>query len=118
VVNGSDVTAYGLFVEHQVQDLTVWNGERGRVFLYQSELPYDLNQSWGDRYVGYRVAPDVQEHEAFGVGVYHFFRDYEVVFLSSNLHLSSLWTSNTSVHIVNCARVVGASGRHRGAPLQ
>lgn len=76
VVNGSDVTAYGLFVEHQVQDLTVWNGERGRVFLYQSELPYDLNQSWADRFVGYRVGSNVKEHEAFGVGVYHFFRDY------------------------------------------
>ena len=29
-------------------------------------------------YTGYRVAENVKEHDAFGVGVYHFFRDYAV----------------------------------------
>ena len=41
IVNGDDVTAYGLFVEHFQQYQTLWNGEGGAVYFYQSELPYD-----------------------------------------------------------------------------
>mmetsp|Transcript_108543 Transcript_108543/g.315712 ORF Transcript_108543/g.315712 Transcript_108543/m.315712 type:complete len:265 (-) Transcript_108543:419-1213(-) len=72
VVDGDDVTTYGLAVEHTLEDLTVWNGEGGQVFFYQSELPYDVDQaSWGDKdFVGYRVSSDVQTHDAYGVGVY------------------------------------------------
>jgi hypothetical protein len=76
VVAGNDVTAYGLAVEHTLADLTQWTGERGRVFFYQSELPYDVTQNqWGDPgYVGYRVGDGVKDHDAYGVAVYHFFR--------------------------------------------
>jgi hypothetical protein len=79
VVDGDDVTIYGLFVEHQNGHLTVWNGERGRVYFYQSELPYDVpsQTAWMDGalegYASYRVAPDVTQHEAWGLGVYCFF---------------------------------------------
>ena len=41
VINGDNVTATGLFVEHFQQYNTVWNGERGTTILYQNELPYD-----------------------------------------------------------------------------
>jgi len=41
---------YGLAVEHAEQDLTVWNGERGRTYFYQSELPYGVTQAdYGDK---------------------------------------------------------------------
>jgi len=70
---------YGLAVEHTLGDLTQWSGERGRTYFYQSELPYDVTQSYGDAgYVGYRVNDTVRQHEAFGVGVYHYFRDFDV----------------------------------------
>ena len=46
IVNGNDVTVYGLFVEHHQQFQVLWNGERGRTYFYQSEIPYDPpNQS-------------------------------------------------------------------------
>jgi hypothetical protein len=46
VVNGNNVTIYGLFVEHYQQYQVLWNGNGGRVYFYQSELPYDPpNQS-------------------------------------------------------------------------
>ena len=78
-VSGDDVTMYGLAVEHTLQDLTVWTGERGAVYFYQSELPYDVDQKYGDSgYAGYRVGDGVASHDAWGVGVYHFFRDNEV----------------------------------------
>ena len=78
-VKGDFVTIYGLAVEHFTQDNTVWEGEAGRVYFYQNELPYDVNQeTFGDKnYTGYRVASTVERHEAQGVGVYSYFRDFQ-----------------------------------------
>lgn len=77
VVDGHDVTMYGLAVEHTLEDMAVWNGERGTTFFYQSELPYGVDEAWGTGgYVGYRVADHVQRHQSYGLGVYHFFRDH------------------------------------------
>ncbi|GAA1768682.1 adenylyl cyclase [Agromyces humatus] len=79
VVNGDDVTATGLFVEHFQQYNTVWNGERGTTVLYQNELPYDppTQADWTRPdgtlgYPGYKVADDVTEHTLHGGGVYVF----------------------------------------------
>ena len=41
VVNGNNVTVYGLFVEHHQQFQVLWNGNGGRTYFYQSEIPYD-----------------------------------------------------------------------------
>jgi hypothetical protein len=82
VVNGDDVTATGLFVEHFQTFNTVWNGERGRVVLYQNELPYDppTQADWTQPdgtlgYPGYKVADDVTDHTLQGGGVYVFNRN-------------------------------------------
>ncbi|KAH8056464.1 hypothetical protein JL722_7298 [Aureococcus anophagefferens] len=74
VVDGDDVVAYGLAVEHTLGDQMIWRGERGRVFFYQSELPYDVDQAFADAgHVGYRVT--AAAHESVGAGIYSFFRD-------------------------------------------
>ena len=79
VINGDDVTAYGLFVEHYQQYQTIWNGERGRTIFYQSELPYDPPSqiAWShagiNGWASYQVNPRVRNHEAWGMGVYAFF---------------------------------------------
>lgn len=78
VVNGDDVTATGLFVEHFQRHNTVWNGERGTVVLYQNELPYDppTQADWmkGDveGWAGYKVGDRVKKHTLYGGGVYVF----------------------------------------------
>ncbi len=78
VVNGDDVTATGLFVEHFQEYNTIWNGERGRVILYQNELPYDppTQDEWShdgvDGWAGYKVADHVRTHDLSGAGVYVF----------------------------------------------
>ncbi|WP_407288579.1 coagulation factor 5/8 type domain-containing protein [Streptomyces sp. BP-8] len=78
-VNGADVTMYGLFVEHYQQHQTVWNGERGRTYFYQNEMPYDPPDqgSWmngGTKgYAAYKVGDGVKNHEAWGLGSYCFF---------------------------------------------
>ena len=33
VVNGNNVTAYALAIEHHLQDNLVWNGENGAVYV-------------------------------------------------------------------------------------
>ncbi|HEV7710176.1 MAG TPA: adenylyl cyclase, partial [Asanoa sp.] len=79
VVNGDDVTAYGLFVEHYQKWQTIWNGERGRTIFYQSELPYDppsqaaWNSPTGSGWASYKVGSSVRSHEAWGLGVYSYF---------------------------------------------
>ena len=41
VVNGDNVLATGLFVEHFQKDDVVWNGDGGRTIMFRNELPYD-----------------------------------------------------------------------------
>jgi hypothetical protein len=79
IVNGDNVTATGLFVEHFQQYNTLWNGENGRVILYQNELPYDppTQADWTQPngtlgYPGYKVADGVTTHRLDGAGVYVF----------------------------------------------
>jgi hypothetical protein len=85
VVNGDNVTLYGLFVEHCQGYQTVWNGNGGRIYFYQSEMPYDPpNQAaWrqGDvnGFASYKVADGVKTHEAWGLGVYSVFHASGVV---------------------------------------
>jgi hypothetical protein len=79
VVNGDDVTAYGLFVEHYQRYQVIWNGEHGRTIMYQSEMPYDppSQAAWShdgfNGFASYKVADTVKTHEAWGLGVYSFF---------------------------------------------
>ncbi|MFC4855661.1 discoidin domain-containing protein [Actinophytocola glycyrrhizae] len=81
VVNGDNVIMYGLFVEHYQQYQTIWNGDNGRTYFYQNEMPYDppSNAAWGSSgggaqgWASYKVADSVTNHEAWGVGVYCFF---------------------------------------------
>ncbi|WP_220456198.1 glycoside hydrolase family 55 protein [Curtobacterium sp. ME26] len=76
VVNGDDVTATGLFVEHYQKYNVVWNGERGRTVFFQNELPYDApdQAAWRhgkvDGWAAYKVADSVRTHEAWGLGSY------------------------------------------------
>lgn len=76
VVNGANVTYYGLFVEHFQEDQTLWNGDNGRVYFYQCEMPYDppTQDAWKHGTVkgwpGYKVADNVKTHEAWGLGIY------------------------------------------------
>jgi hypothetical protein len=79
VVNGANVTAYGLFVEHYQKYQLIWNGENGKTIFFQNEMPYDPpNQAaWAHNgvngFAAYKVADSVNTHEAWGMGSYCFF---------------------------------------------
>jgi hypothetical protein len=78
VVNGDDVTATGLFVEHYQGYEVIWNGERGRTVFFQNEMPYDPpdQAAWQHDgvlgFAAYKVADDVRTHEGWGLGSYIF----------------------------------------------
>jgi hypothetical protein len=90
VVNGDNVIMYGLFVEHYQQYNTIWNGNNGRTYFYQNEMPYDppSNAVWGSSgggslgWASYKVADSVTNHEAWGVGSYCFFNTNPAVVAS------------------------------------
>jgi hypothetical protein len=79
VVNGDNVTALGLFVEHYEKEQVLWNGNGGETIFYQSELPYDppIQSAWMDGsangYPSYVVSDGVTTHHAEGLGIYSFF---------------------------------------------
>ncbi|MFD9824393.1 RICIN domain-containing protein, partial [Streptomyces violascens] len=78
-VNGNNVTMYGLFVEHYQQHQVIWNGNGGRTYFFQNEMPYDPpgQGSWMNGstrgYDAYKVASKVTSHEAWGLGSYCYF---------------------------------------------
>ncbi len=92
VVYGDHVTMYGLFVEHFQDYQTVWYGDHGQVYFYQSEMPYDVESTdmstWTctlpiptkkpsythNGCASYWVSPDVTSHIAQGLGVYTYFK--------------------------------------------
>jgi hypothetical protein len=79
IVNGDNVTAYGLFVEHYQRYEVIWNGENGTTIMFQNEMPYDPpNQdAWShdgiDGFASYKVADWVRSHQGWGLGSYCFF---------------------------------------------
>jgi hypothetical protein len=120
VVNGDDVTAYGLFVEHYQKYQTIWNGNGGRTYFYQNEMPYDPpNQAaWMNGstrgYAAYKVADSVTTHEAWGLGSYCVFtsdasivaeRAFEVPNKAGvkfhNMVTVSLGGRGTIAHVIN-----------------
>ncbi|MGW8066263.1 discoidin domain-containing protein [Streptomyces ziwulingensis] len=75
-VNGDDVLATGLFVEHFNKYDVHWSGERGRTIFFQNEKAYDapneaaITHDGIVGYAAYKVADSVDEHEAVALGSY------------------------------------------------
>ncbi|MEW2519500.1 adenylyl cyclase [Actinacidiphila alni] len=120
VVNGARVTMYGLFVEHHQKAEVLWNGDGGRTYFFQNEMPYDPpNQAaWKDGsrngYAAYQVADSVGTHEAWGLGSYCLFLADPSVVADSALRVPdapgvrlhdmvtvSLGNDGTISHVVN-----------------
>ncbi|WP_433371518.1 discoidin domain-containing protein [Streptosporangium sp. CA-115845] len=79
IVNGDDVLATGLFVEHYRKYDVEWYGERGRTIFFQNEKAYDppnqaayMNGSTKG-WAAYKVGPAVNTHEGWGLGSYVYF---------------------------------------------
>jgi hypothetical protein len=80
IVNGDNVTAYGLFVEHFQQYEVIWNGNGGTDVFFQNEMPYDppSQAAWMeapgvDGWAAFKVADSVASFSGYGMGSYSFF---------------------------------------------
>jgi hypothetical protein len=80
VVNGDNVTAYGLFVEHYQKYETIWNGNGGTAVFFQNEMPYDppTQAAWMeapgvDGWAAFKVGDAVTSFHGYGMGSYSFF---------------------------------------------
>ena len=78
-VNGNNVEATGLFVEHYQKAEVAWNGQNGKIIFFQNEMPYDPpNQAaWmngsSNGYPAIAVASNVTSFGAWGLGSYCYF---------------------------------------------
>ncbi len=79
IVNGNNVEATGLFVEHYQKTEVAWNGQNGKIIFFQNEMPYDPpNQAaWmngsSNGYPAIAVASNVTSFGGWGLGSYCFF---------------------------------------------
>ena len=80
IVNGNDVTAYGLAVEHYQKNEVIWNGQGGEDIFFQNEMPYDppsqaawMSSATTDGYPAFVVSPKVTSFTGYGMGSYCFF---------------------------------------------
>jgi hypothetical protein len=90
VVNGDNVAAYGLFVEHYQKTEAVWNGNNGIVVFFQNEMPYDppSQAAWTQPsgvlgYAALKVAAAVTRFNGYGMGSYSFFNQGIDIFASN-----------------------------------
>lgn len=79
-VNGNDVTAYGLFIEHYQKYEVAWNGQGGTDIFFQNENPYDppSQSAWEAStsqagYPAFLLGSSVTSFEGYGMGSYCFF---------------------------------------------
>ena len=128
IVNGNNVEATGLFVEHYEKNDVLWNGNGGKTIFFQNEKAYDVpNQAaWMDGtqngYAAYKVASNVTSHEAWGMGSYCYFNvnpsvnlyhSFEAPNVAGvkfhNLATVSLGGVGTITHVINDTGAITAS---------
>lgn len=90
VVNGDNVTAYGLFVEHYQKYEVIWNGNNGTDIFLQNEMPYDppSQAAWMESpgvngWAAFKVANNVKNFKGYGLGSYSFFNQGVPIFAAN-----------------------------------
>jgi hypothetical protein len=80
IVNGDNVTAYGLFVEHYQKYEVIWNGDGGTDIFFQNEMPYDppgqaawMEAPGVDGWAAFKVSDSATTFRGYGMGSYSFF---------------------------------------------
>ena len=114
-VNGNNVTAYGLAVEHFQQNETNWNGQGGTVIFFQNENPYEVpNQaSWmasptQDGYPSFYIPNSVTSFQGYGMGSYSYFD--QGVNIENAMAFQAPHTSGVQFHDLLTVFLNGAGG--------
>jgi hypothetical protein len=100
-----------LFVEHYQQYNVYWKGERGRVYFFQNELPYDppTQADWTaadgtQGWAAFKLEDSVTDHELWAGGVYCYNRNNPSIVTanafevpqSQGIRLNRVFTRNLS----------------------
>jgi hypothetical protein len=95
IVNGNDVTAYGLFVEHYEKYEVIWNGKNGTDIFFQNEMPYDApsQAAWMANprtkgYPAFLITHQAAGFHGYGMGSYSFFNKGVPVFATSAFQIA------------------------------
>jgi hypothetical protein len=90
IVNGDNVTAYGLFVEHYQKYEVIWNGNGGTDIFFQNEMPYDppSQAAWMEApdvngWAAFKVGSAVTSFSGYGMGSYSFFNQGVDIFAAN-----------------------------------
>jgi hypothetical protein len=96
IVNGNNVTAYGLFVEHYQQYEVIWNGNGGTDIFLQNEMPYDppsqaawMESPGVDGWAALKVGNNVTSFKGYGMGSYSFFNQGVNIFAANAFEVPS-----------------------------
>jgi hypothetical protein len=96
VVNGDNVTAYGLFIEHYQRYEVIWNGNGGTDIFLQNEMPYDppSQAAWMeapgiDGYAAFKVANHITRFNGYGLGSYSFFNQGITIYAANAFEVPS-----------------------------
>jgi len=96
VVNGDQVTAYGLFVEHYEKYEVIWNGKDGTDIFFQNEMPYDPpdQAAWMATPATKGYPASLVTHQAagfhgYGMGSYTFFNRGVPVFSANAFEVAN-----------------------------
>lgn len=122
IVNGDGVKCYALFNEHFQEYNVLWNGDNGATYFFQNETCYDpqTQEGWMSHqfttdggktvtgtvngYASYKVANDVKNHYAVGLGAY-------CVFIYTGGPSGQLGDSmNVSIQLDNAIEVPNSEG--------
>lgn len=90
IINGRDVTAYALFVEHYQKDEVIWNGDHGTVIFFQNEMPYDppSQAAWNaapgiEGFAAFKINDSVTRFRGYAMGSYSFFNQGMQIFAAN-----------------------------------
>lgn len=115
IVNGNNVEALGLFVEHYQKQEVIWNGQNGEVIFFQNENPYEVpNQaSWmesptQDGYPAFYVPSSVTSFNGYGMGSYSFFN--QGVAIENAMAFQSPDVSGVAFHDLLTVFLTGSGG--------
>ena len=115
IVNGSNVTAYGLAVEHFQKDEVIWNGQGGEDIFFQNENPYEVpsQSAWmssptQDGYPAFFIPSSVTSFQGYGMGSYSYFN--QGVAIENAMAFQAPDTSGVQLHDLLTVFLNGSGG--------
>jgi len=117
IVNGDDVKAYGLFVEHFQKFEVIWNGRDGEDVFFQNEMPYDppSQSAWMSSpttpgYAAFLVKPRAKGFQGWGMGSYSFFNQGVPIFAAQAFESPASGVDFHNVFTIFLDKVHGSGG--------